>query len=205
MARLFELHEKEAGTKAGRKRGVEVLNKSAVVLTCAAWEAYCEDIIGEAVGHLADDCIDPQSLPEKIRRRIATTLKGDPHDLAVWRLAGDGWKGVLKTNADNVTKKFTGAWHSPTSQNVVDLFSDALGIADVSSGWTWGQMKPDKAREKLDAFVNVRGEIAHRLQAAKPVHKSAGRSFFTHVTQLSRRIDDAVSSMLFGSTGKQYW
>ncbi len=64
LDRLWEIHEQESGTTRGRKYGVEVLNKAAVVLVCAAWEAYCEDIVQEAIHHLVDDCSDFNKLPD---------------------------------------------------------------------------------------------------------------------------------------------
>jgi hypothetical protein len=44
IARLIEIHKELAGTGPGYKHGVAVLNKSAVVLTSAVWEAFCEDL-----------------------------------------------------------------------------------------------------------------------------------------------------------------
>jgi hypothetical protein len=52
VERLMEIHGDLAGDTPGRKHGVEVLNKSAIVLMCAIWEAYCEDLAAEAVEHL---------------------------------------------------------------------------------------------------------------------------------------------------------
>src|SRR6266404_6762364 len=47
--RLLEIHADLAGPAPGRKFGVEVLNKSAVVLICAFWEAFVEVIVAEAL------------------------------------------------------------------------------------------------------------------------------------------------------------
>jgi hypothetical protein len=38
--RLLELHALVGGKTKGRRRGLEVLNKSAIVLITAYWEAY---------------------------------------------------------------------------------------------------------------------------------------------------------------------
>ena len=47
--KLLEFHESSGGSSPGRRYGLEVLNKSAVVLICAIWEAYCEDIAAEGL------------------------------------------------------------------------------------------------------------------------------------------------------------
>src|SRR5882724_2606528 len=41
---LMDIHEALTGADPGRRRGVEILNKSALVLLVACWEAYIEDL-----------------------------------------------------------------------------------------------------------------------------------------------------------------
>lgn len=45
LTELFKLHVKQTGKGPGRRRGVEVLNRSAIVLTTACWEAFVEDVV----------------------------------------------------------------------------------------------------------------------------------------------------------------
>jgi hypothetical protein len=49
--RLMQLHTTEGGDEPGRRVGLEVLNKSAIVLLCAIWEAYVEDLATEVIDH----------------------------------------------------------------------------------------------------------------------------------------------------------
>src|ERR1700733_15052449 len=93
IERLLEIHEDIGGDAQGRRYRLEVLNKSAIVLITAFWEAYCEDLAAEAVKHLVDNCEKADKLPLDLRKRIAKELKDDRHELAVWTLAGDAWKG----------------------------------------------------------------------------------------------------------------
>jgi hypothetical protein len=51
IERLLALHTMVGGKTKGRRYGLEVLNKSAIVLITAYWEAYCEDIAAEAGRH----------------------------------------------------------------------------------------------------------------------------------------------------------
>ena len=48
IQRLWEIHEEVAGPGRGRKHGVEVLNRAALVFISASWEAYVEDLAIEA-------------------------------------------------------------------------------------------------------------------------------------------------------------
>ena len=52
IERLLEIHADLGGDQRGRRFRLEVLNKSAVVLITAFWEAYCEDLAAEALDHL---------------------------------------------------------------------------------------------------------------------------------------------------------
>jgi hypothetical protein len=85
------------------------------------------------------------------------------------------------------------------------LFLRSLGIPDVTDNWVWQNCDNYTARKKLDDFVSLRGSIAHRLIADKPVHKSDGVQFFAHVDRLASLVDASVKALLNSSTGKAYW
>ena len=44
IEKLLSLQEQQGGTSRGRRYNLEVLNKSAIVLITAFWEAYCEEL-----------------------------------------------------------------------------------------------------------------------------------------------------------------
>lgn len=205
--RLWEIHGTEGGTDRGRKYGVEVLNKSAVVLVCAAWEAYCEDIIEESIKNMVADCNDFEKLPKRLKTRVADSLKSDNHDHAVWRLAGDGWRAEIESNASSTIDEMTGHWNNPKSGPVKKLFDQALGIEDVTKDWTWkgkgGSVVKSTAR--LDGFITLRGEIAHRQKPKNSVHKKDGKDFYNHVCKLADKIDETVNAVLQNVCEKSYW
>src|SRR5205823_4502391 len=93
---LLKIHERLTGVERGYRPGMEVLNKSALVLLCAIWEAYCEDVADEALRHLIARSPDPSALPKVLQKHIAKELKAEPHELAVWKLAGSGWTTYLQ-------------------------------------------------------------------------------------------------------------
>jgi hypothetical protein len=49
IERLRSLHRDIGGPAPGRRYGLEVINKSAIVLITAIWEAFCEDLASEAL------------------------------------------------------------------------------------------------------------------------------------------------------------
>lgn len=54
VERLAKIHEEIAEPTVGRKAGVEVLNKSAIVLLVACWESYVEELAETAFEILLD-------------------------------------------------------------------------------------------------------------------------------------------------------
>jgi hypothetical protein len=202
---LLDFHEEKSGDKPGRKFGVVPLNKAVIVFVCAAWEAYCEDIIAEAIDWIVTDCTDPKLLPKELRKHIAVQVRQDKNETAPWELALDGWKQVLRSNAAQFTVSLTRRWNTPKPPQVQELFLKSLGISDITKGWTWQNCDNYTARKRLDDFVTLRGAIAHRLTADKPVHKAQGVDFAAHVERLAGIIDQVIADYLFGITGKRYW
>jgi hypothetical protein len=77
VERLLQIHVKLGGERPGRRWGSEGLNKSAVVLLVACWEAYLEDLCFCA---------------------FESNLASEP--------VGDGWKKVLTEHRNKTIKQF---------------------------------------------------------------------------------------------------
>lgn len=189
IERLMELHELVGGEGPGRRTGLEVLNKSGIVLTCAIWEAYVEDLASEVVQHYVHHLSDVNKLPKDLRQRVAKELEGP----AVWKLAGDGWKQELRNRLKALEAKRNTALNTPKADYVERFFVEALGIGGVTSRWAWRKMANDSAKKKLDDYVTLRGDIAHRGSAAAGVKKSAVKGFRNHVERLVELTDEYVN------------
>jgi RiboL-PSP-HEPN len=87
IERLLELHQSEGGSTPGRRYGLGVLNKSAIVLITAFWEAYCEDIAAEGLNHLVKHAKTAETLPNELKKIVAKALKSEQHELAIWKLS----------------------------------------------------------------------------------------------------------------------
>jgi hypothetical protein len=200
--RLLGIHADIAGDAPGRKYGVEVLNKSAVVLICAFWEAYVEDVVSEALDFIVGNTTDVTKLPVDLRKVVAKSIRQDPHDLSPWTLAGDGWKTVLRTNLAAAKVKYLTNWNTPKSGNIRELFTQSLGLPDLPSKWQRPWLTSANALKKLDEFVTLRGAIAHRGRAAKSVTKAQAEGFLWHVRkELVIFTDDAVNAHAKSVTG----
>lgn len=205
VQRLLEIHADVGGDAKGRRYGLEVLNKSGIVLITAFWEAYCEDIAAEALEHLVDNVSSAANLPKELRKRIAAEVKKDQNDLAAWDLADSGWKGLVRARLASLTQERNRRLNTPKAVQIDDLFASAIGLLKVSSSWSWKKMSTTKARQKLDNFVSLRGDIAHRGAAAEGVTKAQVTAYLNHVKRLVGKTGGRVNTHVKAATGKPLW
>jgi hypothetical protein len=197
---LIDIHSQIGGTDPGRRSAsLQVLNRSGIVLVCAVWEAYSEDLAAEALRHLVENVASPTELPKRLRKQVATELKKDKNELSPWKLAGDDWKSYLKTRLAAFELERNRGLNTPTSRNIDQLFTDAIGLSEVSKSWYWAAMSADKARKKLDKYIVLRGDIAHRGVAT--VQRDLVEDFLKHVKYLVRKTDGRVNSFVKAETG----
>ncbi len=181
--RLTEIHADISGDTPGRKYGVEVLNKSAIVLITACWEVFCEDLCREAFDFMLRHVKTPGGVPADVRWKLGRVLREDKDERRVWSLAGEGWKAELRSYGGKLLSDF----HTPTSRKVDELFKSVLGLKRVSDSWSWAGMSIASARMKLDKLIKVRGSLAHRARAAQTVRKRTVVDYTSHVSRLVER------------------
>jgi hypothetical protein len=200
--RLIEIHTSIGGSGRGRRWNLEVLHKAAIVLTCSIWEAFVEDLIDEAASHIARHVQNPDNLPKHLKQQIARKIRADQNELSPWSLAGAGWQNVLRSNAKQLIGAVAGKLNTPKSPQLTELFDKSLGMADVTASWRRRRMTPAQAASKLDAFITLRGAIAHRGQGASAVTKVQADDFITLVSELVTLTDGAVRDHVQSVTGQ---
>jgi hypothetical protein len=203
--KLLELHAAEGGDQPGRRYGLEVLNKSAIVLITAFWESYCEDIAEEALEAIVQHAPNADALPKEIKRMIAKTLKEDKNELAIWGISDDKWRAVLRTNFAALKTERNKTFATPKSFNVNDLFESAVGLSNMSSNWKWEKMMATQAAVKLNEFVSKRGDIAHRGSSTSTVKKFEVVAYLNHVKKLAAKTGGAVKKHVTTITGQDLW
>lgn len=152
----------------------QAVHKAAIVLVTAFWEAYCEDIASEGLEHVVSYVDDFEDLPKKLRQDLARELKDDKNELAVWDLAGDGWRDALTARLVTYTESRNWSFNTPKPKQVDDLFDKALGIQRISDTWKVRKPRrpakdlttPSEARAQLTGFVELRGRL---LTAGMPM------------------------------------
>lgn len=202
VKKLLQLHETESGIKPGRRYGLEVLNKSAVVLITSFWEAYCEDIVSEGLDFLVHRAPSSSELPKELKKTVAKELKADNNELKIWDISDEGWRVVLQNRLMELQEKRNRHLNTPKSENIIRLFNDGLGIPDITQSWKWKPMTTAKAKTKLDKYVDLRNQIAHRGATLATVKKQQVIDYFNFVKAIVSRTGIAVNHHVHQITGQ---
>jgi hypothetical protein len=206
VKKLLDLHEEKGGRARGRRYGLEVLNKSAIILLCACWEAYCEDIASEALDFIVAHAKSADDLPKELRKTLAKQLNESKNELEIWKIADGGWRTVARSHMTHLADTRNKKLNTPKSRQIDELFKAAIGITSVSSDWKLTpRTGPDKARAKLDRFVALRGELAHRSKAQTPVKKADVIAFAELVHLLAGKSGGTVNRFVAKTVGKRMW
>ena len=198
---LLGIHAAIAGATPGRKRNVEVLNKSAIVLVVACWEAFVEDLAAHALDFLIAEAKTHVIFPKAVLERVGSKHTG-PN---AWALAGEGWKQALRDNLSEVLAKTTGSLNTPRAAQVDELFVKTIGLARISSAWSWPGRKQAAAVQALNELITLRGSIAHRVQHSASVYKSSVVSAVELVSRLAVKSTNRVRLHVHAATSKYPW
>ncbi len=201
VQRLMDIHKEIAGDGRGRKYDVEVLNKSAIVLVVACWEAFVEDLAELALRAMVDEAKDHTVLPASVLERVASKNTG----LNAWKLAGQGWKSAIRDNYKEVLAKTTGSLNTPRAPQVDDLFLKTIGLPNLSSHWVWPRRKAGQATSALDNLITLRGSIAHRVSHSQSVTKREVTNAVELVGRLAIRCSNDVGTFVHERTGVFPW
>lgn len=190
VLKLIETHNFYAQNKRGRKN-LGHLTRSALVMLCAAWERYNEDLLLESIEYLSDKISDINNLNKTIKKTISLKVKNDKNEIKPIELAGNGWKNVWI----NYAKLETNSLHTPKSNKLEQLFHIYLGVTKYTSFWKTAN--PDE----IDKFVSDRGEIAHNGSKATYVTMTKLRKYQDLIVENVIEIDSKIATELKKMSG----
>lgn len=202
---LHSMHGRLAGKSRGKKHNVEVLNKSAIVLLVACWEAYVEDLAEIAFEFLLTNLNEPTNFPAKVLSLASKELVKDEDKTKIWQLAGDGWMKVLEAHKDKVKERYIGKLNTPRPKQIDELFECLIGVRGLSAKWYWQGASNEKVLQRLDKLITTRGEIAHRVATSKSVRKVEVEKNVNFLGNLSVKLSNQVGQYLTDATGKEPW
>lgn len=202
---LWRIHEEVSGAGAGRKHGVDVINRSAIVFITACWESFVEDLATEAFEFMLANSPTAEKIPGKVKDLATKPFFEQQNTQKIWEIADSGWRKVLQTHQDTTLKEWLGTFHTPKSPNIKTLYKELLGLNDISQSWHWHGMSVENAATKLDSYVTIRGNIAHRTEHDETVYKDWITDYLGHVERLVEKSEVAVHTHLQAITGKSAW
>ena len=206
VERLVSIHADISGSGPGRKRNVQVLNKSAIILLLACWEAYIEDLAENVFNILLEHASEPTVFPDHVLAIAAKEVKkGDAARL--WSLSGEGWKVELKEHKQKILTKYIvrGSFNTPSSSNINTLFSELVGLTSISRQWYWPGMSNSKVDAKLTELIELRGSIAHRVEASRIIYKKDVEDFRKFILRLAVISNNRSVVMLKDRTNHKSW
>jgi hypothetical protein len=188
-----------------RRMDAEVISRSALVFLVATWESFIQTVAKRAFEATLEHATSPQVFPDKVLVLASRKLREDKDERSVWELADSRWKKVLEGHQEEILRRHTGPFHSPTSENIDSLFQSLLGLKGVSRHWKWRGMTAARARVRLDQLVVLRHQIAHGVHARELIRKSTVESYTHFVHRLAVSLRNALASHLKKQTGKRIW
>ena len=190
VTNLMEFHANEGGDAPGRRpANLQSLNKSAVVLLCAAWESYVEYVITECAAANITEAELPKDLMKSLRKLVSRYVR-DSKDESAWiKTAGSGWKDVAR---EVVTAKVS-LLNTPKTNQVSILFEDILGVTKVENIWSWAKNELGGPARRLDDFVKLRGSIAHGAQKDS-VNKNQVTGAQDLIVRLVNKVEERLTS-----------
>lgn len=94
------------------------------------------------------------------------------------------------------------AVNTPNTAQLNQFFKRMLGIGRVSSSWHWQGMTAERAEQKLDELVSLRGDIAHRGHSSEHVTRETVSDDRDHVTRLVGRTGNIVNAGVEKATAR---
>ncbi|HHK74529.1 MAG TPA: hypothetical protein ENJ57_05120 [Rhizobiales bacterium] len=76
------------------KRGLGHITRSGVIVLCASWELYVEELAVEVASILSERANTPTDLPLEAQKYLSRHVREHKHNLKPLELAGAGWEQV---------------------------------------------------------------------------------------------------------------
>lgn len=147
-----------------------VLLRSSIILIMSAWEQFIETALTLSFSEALQNATDPKEIQPAFNTVAGMWYEnissGYPHkpkppDFEKW--TGSEWKKLLKERFERELS----ALNTPSGINLDKLSKRYLGVK-LSEGWSWKGVSSERAQQRLDALINLRGALAHTFSPKPP-------------------------------------
>lgn len=182
-----------------------VFLKSIIILLVSYWEAYLEDIAGEALKHIIQNVEDSNKLPKELKKVITKELEREPDELAAWKLCGDNWRKLCLERFDVLTEKRNWNFNSPKSYLTNEFIQTAIGLENITRRWTTDTLDSDGCSKRLDDLIELRGAIAHRGQVTRTLTMKSVTADIEFIKKLVASTGGSINAFVKRTTKIPLW
>lgn len=94
-----------------------------------------------------------------------------------------------------------GRFHNPNVDQVRTLFSDGIGLADITASWRWRSCTVEHARDLLTRALRHRQEIAHGVNPRPIIHVAYATQLPAFFRRLGSQTDAGIREFLVNTLG----
>jgi hypothetical protein len=163
------------------------LYKATIIHLCAAWERFLEAVVEDSLDCLVKNANKSSQIPTNLLLRISKHLNSCQDEREIWKISDSGWKNELRSNYNTLKSKF----NTPRPQNVDEFIYQTIGLKNLSNSWRWVGQNKEKSIQKLNEFMDLRGDLTHKLRTSKNVHQIVIEiyiNFFYRISIISSNI-----------------
>ena len=182
-----------------------VFLKSIIVLLISYWEAYLEDIAGEALKHIIQNVKDSNELPKELKKAITKELEKEPDELAVWKLCGDNWRNLCLDRFQTLTEQRNRNFNSPKSYLTNEFIQKSIGLENITKKWKTDMLDSEQCNKKLDDLIELRGAIAHRGKVTRTLTMKSVTEDVEFIKKLVASTGGAINSFVKKITKISLW
>lgn len=179
--RLVVLHKSLSGTGRGR-RGLGHITRGGLLLLCAAWERYVETVVVEAATFLTQKLPNHAALPPLPQQKVTDFANSAKNAWTAAQVSTPVWKDIYL----DALQRRTNALNTPKHEMLQPIFTDFLAVPDIATLWP-------VPHTEVDAFVRLRGEVAHRGGQSQYIHFWQLSTFETQVSEWVKCTDNGLS------------
>ncbi len=146
--------------------------------------------IGAVSRGLVIACVSAwESYVEELVREAVALLRPSSPPLGTWPALNASVRGML------------GRFNTPNTDQIRQLFSDALGLPDIQQAWEWSGVTATRSRERLQEVMEFRHQIAHGVNPRPVVDTQFARTLIQFFERLARCTDTRVRQHLAADLG----
>ncbi len=191
------------------------MNRAAIVLLCAHFEGFLEDIFRESVASMEDAHVRSSDVPKVLvigalseeARRLGQSRDLDERVATLQKLVtrirpfADPAHPMQKGEID--TKPITRSLENPSTDKIKALFSN-LGLPDIMDGVSWRSAGNQSVRRNINELVELRNKIAHGEREVPVVWADVDR-YRKYVVGSARILDRKLRTHLRPFIGADPW